>query len=410
VTLTATERSREAADLKRDALAAVDEYAGTLIELSRRIHSAPELAFREHQACERLTGAVEEAGLEVERGAYGLETAFSASFGREGATVALVSEYDALPDVGHACGHNIIATIGLGATLALHRLADRLPGNVRYVGTPAEERGCGKELLARAGAWDRVDAAMMIHPASLDLKAIRAQCLADLTVSFTGHAAHPALTPDAARSALDALVLSYQALAMLREHLKGTERITGVITEGGSAPNVIPERAVSSYFVRAANLDDLEVLKGRVERCCRGAAEATGCELELSWGAADYLDMRVNLPLADAYEANAGTLGREMAPYEWVPPATSDMANVSHRVPVLHAVIGCAPLTAMLHTREFAAAAGSPEGEQAVLDGAKALAMTAIDFLTDAGLRRRAAEAFATTNDDQSPLTPREDE
>jgi metal-dependent amidase/aminoacylase/carboxypeptidase family protein len=215
-----------------------------------------------------------------------------------------------------------------------------------------------------------------------------------VTVSYAGHAAHPALAPEAARSALDALMLAYQALGLLRQHLKATERITGVITDGGSAPNVVPERAVSSYFVRAATPDDLQVLKRRVERCCRGAAEATACEVGLTWGDADYLDMRVNEPLADAYEANAATLGRVMTPYEGLPAATSDMANVSHRVPVLHAVIGCAPLATMLHTREFAAAARSPDGDRAVLDGAKALAMTAIDFLTDADLRRRAAAAF----------------
>jgi metal-dependent amidase/aminoacylase/carboxypeptidase family protein len=171
--------------------------------------------------------------------------------------------------------------------------------------------------------------------------------------------------------------------------------VTGVLTDGGSAPNVVPERAVADYYLRAASPADLDVLKRRVERCCQGAATATGCDVEIEWGERDYLEMRINQPLADAYEANAGVFGRTMTPHEWIPAATSDMANVSQRIPVLHSVIGWAPLTTMLHTREFAAAAVSPEADQAILDGAKALAMTAIDFLADSDLRDRAAAAFA---------------
>jgi amidohydrolase len=278
--------------------------------------------------------------------------------------------------------------------LALHRVADDLGGEVRYLGTPAEERGCGKELLARAGAWDGLTAAMMVHPGGVDLKAVRTQCLADLTILFTGRAAHPALGAGSARSALDAVVLCYQAIGLLREHLKDSERVTGVIPDGGSAPNVIPERATLSYYIRAATLADLEQLKGRVAACARAAAEATGCEVELDWRDPDYLDMRINEPLADAYEANARSLGRVMTPYEQFPVATTDMANVSHRVPVLHAVIAAAPPEAMLHTREFTQAAGAPAAERAILDGAKGLAMTAIDLLTDQHLRERVARAF----------------
>ncbi|MGY4920434.1 amidohydrolase [Streptomyces sp. 900116325] len=386
----------EAAQLKRAVSEAVDDLGPTLLDVSHRIHSTPETAFNEHQASSWLAEAAEAEGLQVQRPAFGMDTAFAADFGDPKLPrVAILSEYDALPDIGHGCGHNIIAAIGLGSALALARLGDRMPGAVRYVGTPAEERGCGKELLAHAGAWDGVDAAMMLHPANLDMKAVRTQYLADATVTFTGHTAHAALAAEAARSALDAVVLAYQALAQLRPHLKPTERISGVINEGGSTPNVTPETTVSSYFVRAATQSDLDVLKRRAEACFRGAAEATGCVLDVTWAGDDYRDMRINEPLADAYQANAESFGRVFTPYERFPIGGSDMSNVSHRVPVLHGIIASAPEDIQLHTRAFTAQGVSQMADRAVLDGAKALAMTAIDFLTDSQLRRRVRETFA---------------
>jgi metal-dependent amidase/aminoacylase/carboxypeptidase family protein len=240
---------------------------------------------------------------------------------------------------------------------------------------------------------------MMLHPANVNLKAVRTQCLAEAEITFIGRAAHAALAPQESRSALDALVLAYQALAQLRQHLPGSERITGVLTEGGKAPNVVPETAAARYFARAATTSDLTALKKRMEACLQGAAHATGCELALTWTDPDYLDMRINAPLADAYERNATDLGRAFTPYEDYPVAGTDMSNVSHRVPVLHGTIACAPPHIMLHTREFTAAAVSPQGDQAVIDGAKALAMTAIDLLTDAGLRHRTAQAFTASTD-----------
>ncbi|HUR06379.1 MAG TPA: amidohydrolase, partial [Nonomuraea sp.] len=280
----------------------------------------------------------------------------------------------------------------------MHTLIDRLPGSIRYLGAPGEERGCGKELLAREGAFEGVDAAMMVHPASWDLKAVRTACIAEVTVVLTGHASHAAVKPEAGRNALDAAVLSYQAIAQLRQHIQDKERVHGVITEGGGAPNVVPGRAACHYFVRAANARELSDLKARVEACFHGAALASGCTADVQWAEADYLDMRVNEPLADAYEANATLLGREFTPYEQFPAGGTDMANVSHHVPVLHPTIACAPPDVMIHEPEFAAWAASKRGEQALADGAKALAMTAIDFLQDQTLRRRTQAAFASAH------------
>jgi amidohydrolase len=376
---------------------AVDAMRDELLRISRAIHANPELAFEEHAAQALLVDAIRKAGLAVEAGAYGLETAFSAEFGAEGPCVAVLAEYDALPEIGHGCGHNLIAAAGVGAGLALASLGRELPGRVRLLGTPAEERGCGKELMARHGALDGVDAALMIHPASVNLVTMPCVCLAELDVTYHGRSAHAAAMPERGVNALDALVLAYQGIAALRQHIRVTERIHGIITDGGQAPNVVPERAAGRFYVRAATQVELEPLKRRVEGCFQAGAAATGARLELQWGAADYLDIRFNDPLASAFRANAESLGRTFFPMDKLPAGlqgSTDMGNVSHRIPSIHPMLAAAPLHCTIHNSEFAVWAGSEMGDAAALDGAKALAMTALDFLSDAGLRARAKSAF----------------
>jgi amidohydrolase len=383
--------------LKKEACEAVDRMAPALLRISRRIHARPELAFEEREAQALLVDALRGAGLPVEAGAYGLDTAFAAEFGSGVACVALLAEYDALPEIGHACGHNLIATAGVGAALALAQLAGRLPGRVRVLGTPAEERGCGKELMARCGALDGVDAAMMIHPASVNLVTMPCVCLAELDVSYRGEAAHAAAMPERGINALDALVIAYQGIAALRQHIRSSERIHGIITEGGRAPNIVPERAAGRFYVRAASQAELAPLKRRVEGCFRAGAEATGAELDLRWGDADYLDIRFNEPLADSFQRNAESLGRVFFPIDKLPASlqgSTDMGNVSQRVPSIHPMLAAAPVHCTIHNAEFARWAGSDLGDAAAIDGAKALAMTALDFLTDASLRERARAAF----------------
>ena len=383
--------------LKARVCDAVDRRAEILIGLSRAVHASPELAFEEFESARLVAEAAEHGGLAVVRGAYGLETALAAEFGRGGgsAMVGILSEYDALPGIGHACGHNIIAAAGLGATLALSDLGDDLPGRVRWVGTPAEERGCGKELMARAGAFEGLDAAMMVHPAGVDAKGVRALCIATAGVVFRGRAAHAAVNPHGGLNALDAAVAAYQAVAALRQHLAPGDILNGVLTHGGGAPNIIPDHAALAYFVRAPEGGRLRNLKTRFEAAMRAGALGAGCEVEISWSNADYLDFKGNGPLADAYEANATRLGRTFYPVERLPAGSTDMGNVSHRVPSLHPLISAAPPEVMIHDRAFTAWAGSPMGDKAVLDGAKALAMTALDVLANPALRRRAAAAFA---------------
>jgi amidohydrolase len=385
--------------LKGAVRAAIDALGPDLIAVSREIHAHPELAFEEVLASRLLADTARKAGLAVKLGVFGLETAIAAEIGvGSGPTVALLSEYDALPGIGHACGHNIIATTALGAALGLAALGARLPGRVRWLGTPAEERGGGKEIMARNGAFEGIDAALMVHPSGVNLATMPCIAIAELEVTYRGVAAHASAMPERGVNALDALVISYQAIAALRQHIRPTERLHGIITDGGQAPNVVPERAAGLFYVRAANALQLAELKPRVEGCFRAGAEATGATLELVWGDVDYLDLNTSWPLARRYQTNAEALGRSFFPYEKLPPGlqgSTDMGNVSHRVPAIHPMIAVAPPHVSIHNAEFAKWAGSETGDRAVLDGAKALAMTALDFFCDAELRAEVERAFA---------------
>ncbi len=387
-------------DLKQRVCEAVDALSGTLLQVSHEIHANPELSFEEHAASELLISTLEQAGLDVEPGAYGLETAFAADFGNtdpDGGCVAIVAEYDALPQIGHACGHNIIATASLGAGLALKTLGDELPGRIRILGTPAEERGGGKELMARQGAFEGIDAALMIHPAGVNLVDMPSIAVGEVNVTYQGVAAHASAMPERGRNALDALVLAYQSIGALRQHIQPSERIHGIITDGGQAPNIVPERAAGRFYVRARNAKALEPLKERVIACFRAGAEATGTEVSIEWSPVDYLAIRFNEPLASAFQANAERLGREFVPLDSIPSrfaGSTDMGNVSHRVPSIHPMLAAAPPHCTIHNAEFAEHAGAPIGDLAALDGAKALAMTALDFLCDADLRDRTRSIF----------------
>jgi amidohydrolase len=398
------EHAMDVEALKRDACAAIDAMRAKLLDVSHFIHANPELAFKEEKAAARLAAEVEHAGLSVERGAFGVGTAYASSFGKAGAPdVAILSEYDALPGIGHSCGHNVIAAIGLGAALGLAKLGVRLPGRVRYLGTPAEEAGGGKEYMAQRGAFDGLAAAMMVHSAGFDIETMPCIAVATVDVVFEGVPAHASAMPHRGVNALDALVLSYQGIAALRQHIKQTERLHGIITDGGQAPNIVPARAAGQWFVRAADAVDLARLKKRVEGCFQAGAFATGAKADIQWAAVDYLDLNTSWPLARTYRRNAEALGRHFLEVDALPAGVSgstDMGNVSHRVPSIHPMIAVGPPDVVIHHPDFAAHAISPMGDKAVLDGAKALAMTAIDIFTDASLRDSAQVAFESASGD----------
>jgi amidohydrolase len=388
-----------APDVVKDRICeAVDRWADELIGLSHRLHANPELAFDEHYAHDQCTELLEKAGHDVVRGAHGLATAFAMRCGGEGSSVAVLCEYDALPHIGHACGHNIIATAGLGAALAAAEVAGDLGGRLLSLGTPAEEGGGGKALLADRGAFDGVDAAVMVHPAGVELTRMKAIAAQQLVAVYEGAAAHAAAAPERGRNALDGAVLGYVNCAALRQHIRPDERIHGIFTEAGEAANFVPDRASAHWFVRSPTVDLLEPLVARVRACLEAGAAAAGVSCEITSPVPVYADMVDNEPLVAAYVANAGRIGRtvvEPGPTNAV-VASTDMGNVSQIVPSIHPMIAVAPPNVAIHTEAFAEHAASATADRAVLDGAKALAMTVADFWADSDLRAAAADAFSS--------------
>jgi amidohydrolase len=360
----------------------VDRRADLLIEVSQRIHAQPELAFQERYAHELLTEVLAAEGLATTRSAYGLETAFDARAGSSGPLVAVLCEYDALPGLGHACGHNVIAAAGLGAGLAAAALAEELGGRVVVLGSPAEEGGGGKVFMAREGAFEGVEAAMMVHPADADLASMDAIAVQPCSVEYHGVAAHAAAFPHLGRNALDAAVLGYVNVAALRQHLRSDQRVHGILLESGERPNVVPAHASAEWYVRAADLEQLVPLKERVEACLGAGATAAGCQMELRWHDPAYADLVGNDVLGALYGANSADLGRpvEQPSADHRVVGSTDMGNVSHLVPSIHPMIRVAPPGVGIHTPDFAAHAASPAGDRAVLDGAKAMAATIADL------------------------------
>lgn len=391
--------------LKARAIAAVDACAEELIELSLRIHAHPEIAFEETQACAWLSAWLRGREFEVTTGIAGLPTAFRAMAGNRRPAVALVAEYDALPGIGHGCGHNIIATAAAGAGAAVRAVIGDVGGSVQVIGTPAEEVYGGKAIMIREGAFEGLDAAMMTHPGTRDSVIAKALACAELKVEYHGREAHAAAQPERGINALEAMIVAYTAINALRQHMRRTARVHGVITHGGDAPNIVPGHSAASFLVRAEDDDYLEELKSRVEDCFEAGARATGARLELTWNPNQYSAMNTNAALAEAHRRNLATIGREV-PVDDVPQplGSTDMGNVSKIVPSIHPAIAIAPPEVNGHSPQFAEYAASESGKKAVVDGAKALAMTAIDVLTDAELRAAMRDEFERTR--TGPRTP----
>lgn len=365
-----------------------------LTEVSHRIHARPS-NYEEHFAHDLLTGVLEEAGLTVERHLAGIATAFAARAGHGGPCVAVLCEYDALPGIGHACGHNLIAAAGLGAGLAAAALAQEAGGRVVVLGTPAEEGGGGKVLLAQRGVFDGIDAALMVHPAGSDLTRMDTIAIQELHVTYTGRSAHAAAAPERGRNALDAAVLGYLNVATLRQHIASDERIHGIFTEAGDKANIVPARAAAQWMVRSGTIATLAPLVERVLACLRAGAEAAGCEMEMEVPNPTYADMVDNATIVARYRANAARLGREVLEPDRSRSVvgSTDMGNVSYVVPAVHPMI-CVTPGAAIHTAEFEQAAGGPAGDAAVLDGATALAWTVADLWVGEGVLEGARAEF----------------
>jgi amidohydrolase len=392
--------TKQVAELKARVCADIDRRAGVLIEASHEIHAHPELNYQERFAHDLLTKTIDAAGLPVTRGAYSIDTAFETNVGTTGLNVAVLCEYDALPGIGHACGHNIIAAAGLGAGLALAGVANDAGGRLTLMGTPAEEGGGGKVEMARAGAFKNVHAAMMVHPADRDLARMNAIAIQQAIVRYYGQAAHAAVSPHLGRNALDAAVLGYMNVAALRQHIRPTERVHGIFTKAGEKPNIVPREAEMDWYVRSDTIETLQPLKKRVTACLEASAQATDCRVEMMWDTHAYADIVDNVPLLDAYAANSTAIGRPLTS-AYLPGTgggSTDMGNVSYLAPTIHPMLGVAPRGVSLHSPQFAEYTKSKDADKAVLDGAKIMAMTVIDLWTTPELQHKVREAFGDGN------------
>ena len=385
------------AKIKQQVCLDIDNQAADLISISHEIHAHPELNYQEKFAHDRLTQYIADSKIKVDRGAFELETAFDASVrGGSGPTVAVLCEYDALPGIGHACGHNIIAAAGLGAGVALSAVAEVCGGNLRLMGTPAEEGGGGKIEMARKGAFNNIDAAMMIHPSDQDLARMNAIAIQQLFVRYQGLAAHAAVSPDKGKNALDAAVLGYMNVAAMRQHIRPTERMHGIFTKAGEKPNIVPREAEMDWYVRSDTIETLQPLKARIAKCLEAGAMAADCTVSFDWQKNTYADLVDNLPLLTSYVLNSAQMGRDLTT-DFLPGTgggSTDMGNLSYLVPSIHPMLQVAPRGVSLHSAQFAEFTASKEADKAVLDGAKIMAMTAIDMWLSDTLSSQVQVAF----------------
>jgi amidohydrolase len=370
-------------DYKEQLAINLDNQSEKLWEISTTLYNKPEIAFKEYDACQLLTDALEASGFTIETGIGGLETAFRASIGdNAGPTIAILAEYDALVGLGHACGHNLIATAAVGAGMALAALKPKINGQIQVIGTPAEEGGGGKILLANAGVFNSVDAAMMFHPASKNLVLRPSLASSELKVEFFGKASHAAAAPEEGINALDAMLLTFNNINALRQTFGPKDRVAGVILNGGDVANIIPAYTAAGFSIRSLTATRRDELVDKIIACAKGGAQAIGCQLiyKVTPG---YKEIIPNKLLAGLFKTNLESLGRVVVdpdPNERM--GSTDMGDISHLIPSIHPYLAIAPVNVAGHTLEFREFCISDSGKSAMLDAAKALAMTTIDLLT----------------------------
>lgn len=374
--------------LKDIVSADLDAASDGIIGISHRIHANPEIGYQELNASRWLSEELVSYGYSVITNPAGLETAFVASHGTGPLVLSICAEYDALPEIGHACGHNIIAAAALGAAKALAPLTDNLGITMKIMGTPAEEGGGGKIEMMDRGLFDGIHASMMVHPSPLE--ADRMDCIAGkhLNIHYIGKEAHAAGFPQAGINSQDAMTIAQVAIGLLRQQLYPYEMVHGVITKGGDAPNVIPSDTRGRWIIRADNLAQLKLLEPKVRACFEAGAVATGAKLEISQASKTYSEFVTDERLAALYVANAKKLGRVFTnETRGRLRASTDMANVSLKIPSIHPMLGIDSFPAVNHQPEFTAACITPVADKAVLDGAIAMAQTIIDAATNPEVR-----------------------
>jgi len=364
-----------------------------LVALSHRIHAHPELGFEEEKASSWLCDSLADAGFSVQKNICGLPTAFRAQAGSGPLHVAICAEYDCLPGIGHACGHNIIAASAVGAALAAGKVADEVGLTVIVIGTPAEEVGnaSGKILLLERGAFAGVHASMMVHPAPFDMVKAKIIAASMFEVHFTGKESHASAFPELGINAADALTIAQTSLGLLRQHIRATDRIHGITTNGGAAPNVIPAHTSAKYIVRSETLEQLKDLRPKVYRCFEAGALATGSAMKITGGDKPYAEMQHDETMAALYRKNSEALGRSfsnLGEWETRPTGSTDMGNISLAMPSIHPMIGINSLPAVNHQPEFTAHCITADADKALEDGALAMAWTCIDMATNENVRQ----------------------
>ena len=377
---------------KQATLETIKSKEAMLIDLSHRIHANPELGFEEIKASTWISEMLSLEGFNVEQGVAGLPTAIQATIGDGDFHIGICAEYDSLPGVGHACGHNIIAAAAVGAAIGLRKMLGHMNLKVTVFGTPAEEIGDagGKILMLDRGTFEGIDACMMVHPGPVDVVKPTIIAASRFNVHYTGKEAHASGFPELGINAGDALTVAQTALGLLRQHIKPTDRINGIITKGGEAFNIIPAHTSAQYMVRAETLDQLEDIYSKVKRCFEAGALATGSSLSIEGGNQPYAHMIHSEAMATSYQQNALSLGRnfpDLGDSAKRSAVSTDMGNVSLTIPSIHPFIGLGSFPIVNHQPEFTAYCATAEADRAVIDGAVAMAWTVVDLATDSSLR-----------------------
>lgn len=388
-----------AEQLKKIAFLRVDKERPNLQKIALQIHANPEIGMQETKASTWLTAYLEKNGFTVEKGICNLPTAFRASYGKGKPRIAILAEYDALPGLGHGCGHNLICTIALGAAVTSKKTVDSSRGTLLVIGTPAEELQGGKIIMAKKGAFNDLDAAIIVHPETFDAASSNALTCQNLYIDFFGKSVHASAGPERGINALDAMILSYNAIGALRQQMRSTSRVHGIITDGGKAANVIPDHTRAEFIVRATDDEYLDELEDKVLNCFIGAAQATGCRLEYRWDEHRYAAMRSNLALAQLYADNIKIIGRTARiPTAGAGGGSTDMGNVSQVAPAIHAMISIARRGVSIHSKDFLDAAASESGIQGMVDAAKAVAGMIVDLTTSPDTMQKVKEEFEKTS------------
>ncbi len=367
----------------------VDARREALVRLSHDVHRANEIRFEERRSSEMVADALDGAGFRVDSGVCGMETAFTATAGSGPLTIGICAEYDALPGIGHACGHNIIAAAAAGAGMALAPVADDLGVTIRVLGTPAEESGGGKILMLERGAFDGVHAAMMVHPCPEERVHVDCLAVAHFQVHYDGKEAHASSYPERGVNAADALTVAQVAIGLLRQHLNPFDQVHGIVVKGGEAPNIVPAHCSARFYVRARDLEALELVRARVNRCFEAGALATGTRMEMEEESPPYSEFTPDLEMGEIYRRNAEVIGRKFPSLPPMKSGSTDMANVSLRMPTIHPMMEIEANGASNHQPEFTAACVTQSADRAVRDGALAMALTVVDLAGTPAVRDR---------------------